>query len=107
VSTGSFLSRLVFGYSQFGFLGVEKMELRTQTMEERLEAEASQCSKDLIESLKRFDGLVDSGYRKQFFEMIETQLQSAFFTGLAKSRSIVRDRQSEVSGTAAEAAKWM
>jgi hypothetical protein len=80
---------------------------RTQTIEERLEHEASECSKELIVSLKNFKHLVDHDFRDQFFEMIETQLQSAFFTGISKSRSIVRDRQSEIKDTAAEAAKWM
>ena len=79
----------------------------SQTMEERIEAEASECSRELIVSLKNFKHLVDHDFRDQFFEMIETQLQSAFFSGIAKSRSIVRDRQSEVQDTAAEAAKWM
>ena len=76
-------------------------------MEEKLEHEASECSKELIVSLKNFKHLVHEQYRDQFFEMIETQLQAAFYTGLAKSRSIVRDRQLEVQDTAAEAAKWM
>jgi len=81
------------------------MESRTQTMEERLEHEASECSKDLIVSLENFKHLVHEQYRTQFFEMIQTQLESAFFTGISKSRSIVRDRQEEIKDTAAEAAK--
>ena len=79
----------------------------TQTMEERLEAEAGQCSKELISPLKAFETLIRKDFRTQFFEMIQTQIESAFFTGLAKSRSIVRDRQDEVKDTAADAAKWM
>ena len=79
---------------------------RTQTMEERLEHEASECSKELIVSLQNFKHLVHEQYRDQFFEMIQTQLENAFFIGILKSRSIVRDRQDEIS-PAADAAKWM
>jgi len=79
----------------------------SQTMEERIEAEAKECSKCLIQPLLNFQTLVRKDFRTQLFEMIEMQIQSAFFTGIAKSRSIVRDRQEEVKDTAAEAAKWM
>jgi Zn-dependent M16 (insulinase) family peptidase len=76
-------------------------------MEERLEHEASECSRDLIQPLLNFQTFVPEQFRKEFYEMIETQLQSSFFTGISKSRSIVRDRQEEIKDTAAEAAKWM
>ena len=74
------------------------MESRTQTMDEVLEHEAKECSNKLVKQLQAFESLVAKEFRTQFFSLIETQLQSAFYTGLAKSRSIVRDRQSEVQG---------
>ena len=86
-----------------GFLVIHNlvfMELRmhTQTMEERIEHEASMTGSALVQPLLVFKNLVHEQYRTQFFEMIETQLQMAFYSGLVQSRSIVRDRQSEVQG---------